>query len=57
MNANSILQDDMTLEQKLDAIDKMMRQAQEEANETAAANGQIAVPVDPASLTICDGCE
>ena len=57
MNANTILQDDMSLQDKLDAIDKMMRQAQEEANEKAASNGQIAAPIDPASLTICDGCE
>lgn len=57
MNANTILNDDMTLEQKLDAIDQMMRRAQEEANEKAEAGGQIAAPIDPASLTICDGCE
>ena len=57
MNASTILNDDMTLEEKLDAIDKMMRQAQDEANKKSAANGQVAAPVDPASLTICDGCE
>lgn len=57
MNANTILDDDMTLQQKLDAIDQMMRRAQEEANDNAEAKGQIAAPIDPASLTICDGCE
>lgn len=57
MNANALLNDDMTLEEKLQAISDAMEQAQNEANEKAAANGQVAAPVDPASLTICDGCE
>ena len=57
MNANAILNDDMTLEEKLQAISDAMEQAQTEANQKAAANGQVAAPIDPASLTICDGCE
>lgn len=57
MNANNILSDDMTLEEKLQAISDAMEQAQTEANEKAAASGQVAAPIDPASLTICDGCE
>ncbi len=57
MNANSILNDDMTLEQKLQAISDAMEQAQVAANEHAARNGVAAAPIDPASLTICDGCE
>lgn len=47
----------MTLEEKLAAIDTAMRNAQAQANEEAAARGSIAAPLDPASLTICDGCE
>lgn len=57
MNANAILNDNMTLEEKLQAISDAMDQAQASANEQAAKNGQIAAPIDPATLTICDGCE
>lgn len=57
MNANQILKEDMTLEEKLAAIDQAMKNAQEQANEEAAQRGQAAAPLDPATLTICDGCE
>ena len=57
MNTSSLLNDDMTLEEKLSAIDQAMKNAQSQANEDAAARGTSAAPIDPASLTICDGCE
>jgi hypothetical protein len=57
MNASNIISDEMTLEEKLAAIELAMKNAQEQANEEAAARGTIAAPLDPASLTICDGCE
>lgn len=57
MNAGHIINDDMTLEEKLAAIDKAMANAQEQANEEAAQNGQIAAPLDPAELTMCEGCQ
>jgi len=57
MNASQIISDNMTLQEKLDAIDKAMKAAQEQAQEEAKQNGSIAAPLDPASLTICDGCE
>ncbi len=57
MNANSIITDSMTLEEKLSAIDAAMKAAQSVADEQAAASGALAAPIDPASLTICDGCE
>lgn len=57
MNANNIINDEMTLEEKLAAIDLAMKNAQQQANEEAAAKGTTAAPLDPASLTICDGCE
>jgi hypothetical protein len=60
MNASAIFgqeEDTMTLEEKLAAIDQAMKNAQEQASEEAAARGTIAAPLDPASLTICDGCE
>lgn len=46
------LTDDMTLDEKLKAIDETMSQAvlrAKEDNPTA--------PIDPSLLTICDGCE
>ena len=57
MQASSIISDDMTLEEKLDAINKAMAVAQQQASDDAKAKGQTFVPLDPASLTICDGCE
>lgn len=57
MNANAIITDEMTLEEKLAAIDQAMQNAQAQANEEAASRGQTAAPLDPALLTICDGCE
>ena len=57
MNSTTIVSDDMTLEEKLKAIDDAMKNAQIQADEEAAANGRVAAPLDPALLTICDGCE
>lgn len=57
MNASQIINDDMTLEEKLAAIDQAMANAQAVADDQAAQSGQIAAPLDPALLTICDGCE
>lgn len=57
MNASQIITDEMTLEEKLSAIEQAMQNAQAQANEDAAARGVSAAPVDPSLLTICDGCE
>lgn len=57
MNASQIISDDMTLEEKLSAIDAAMKAAQEAADDQATRSGGVAAPLDPASLTICDGCE
>ena len=57
MNANTIINDEMTLEEKLAAIDQAMVNAQEQAQEEAAANGTFAAPLDPADLTMCEGCQ
>jgi hypothetical protein len=57
MNASTIISDDMTLEEKLAAIDAAMANAQEQANEEAASRGLFAAPLDPADLTMCDGCQ
>ena len=62
MNANTIITDDMTLDEKLAAIDAAMQKAveaaQENAREGATANAaDVSVPVDPADLTMCLGCQ
>lgn len=57
MNANTIIDDTMTLDEKLAAIDAAMAAAQAVSDDQARANGMASAPVDPASLTICDGCE
>ena len=57
MNAKQIITDDMTLEEKLSAIDAAMQAAQAAADDQAKASGMVAAPLDPAALTICNGCE
>ena len=57
MNANTILNDEMSLEEKLQAISDAMEQAQSTANEAAARRGEVAAPIDPADLTMCEGCQ
>jgi len=57
MNASTIIDETMTLEQKLAAIDAAMAAAQQQAAEEAANNGQSVAPLDPADLTMCDGCQ
>jgi hypothetical protein len=57
MNASTIINDEMSLEEKLEAIELAMKNAQEQANEEAAQNGQVAAPLDPADLTMCEGCQ
>lgn len=57
MNASTIINDNMTLEEKLAAIDAAMANAQAAADDAAAANGTYAAPLDPADLTMCEGCQ
>lgn len=57
MNANTILNDEMSLEEKLQAISDAMEQAQGAANDAAARRGEVAAPLDPADLTMCEGCQ
>lgn len=55
MNANNIITEDMTLEEKLAAIDKAMKTGAVEFNKR---NGRASgAPVDPADLTTCDSCQ
>jgi len=57
VNASTIINNTMTLDEKLAAIDMAMANAQTVANEDASARGTFAAPLDPSTLTICDGCE
>lgn len=57
MNASQIITDDMSLEEKLKAIGAAMQAAQAAADDQARRSGGVAAPLDPASLTVCDGCE
>lgn len=57
MNASTIINDTMTLDEKLAAIDAAMANAQAQANDDAASRGAIAAPLDPADLTMCDSCQ
>lgn len=57
MNASQIINEDMTLEEKLAAIDRAMQNAQEQASEEAQAEGRVVAPLDPADLTMCEGCQ
>lgn len=57
MNASTIIDDTMTLDEKLAAIDAAMKNAQAVADDQVAATGQVSAPIDPADLTMCEGCQ
>lgn len=64
MNASQIIAPDMTLEEKLAAIDAAVKQAAQATNavdnqsQKISDNGQtLAVPVDPALSLMCQGCQ
>lgn len=56
VNANTIITDDMSLDEKLAAIDAMMATAVANAQQTSDDSAVIA-PLDPADLTMCLGCQ
>ena len=51
------LTDDMTLEEKLDAIEQALLAAQQVAVDQAVASGTPVIMPDPAELTMCEGCQ
>ena len=57
MNASTILHDEMTLEEKLAAIDMAMREQQEKFDAENGRKGIPTAPLDPADLTQCEGCQ
>ncbi len=56
VNANTIISEDMSLDEKLAAIDAMMASAVANAQQTSST-GSVAAPLDPADLTMCLGCQ
>ena len=57
MNASAIISDEMTLDEKLAAIDAAMANAMAQAQDDAASNGAVFVQPDPADLTMREGCQ
>mgnify|MGYP000256828628 FL=1 len=57
MNASQIISEDMTLEEKLKAIDEAIAAAQNKAKIDANKNNAAFIPVDPSDLTMCEGCQ
>lgn len=57
MSATDTIKEEMSLDEKLAAIDAAMAAAQEVANETAKAAGRVIAPIDPADATMCIGCQ
>lgn len=57
-NASTIIDESMSLEEKLAAIDAAMASAQQQAEDSAAQSGSgVVAPVDPADFTMCIGCQ
>jgi len=57
MQANTILSDSMTLDEKLAAIDAAMASAVLQAQQASDDNKNTVAPLDPADLTMCLGCQ
>lgn len=57
MNGNKIVNDDMTLEEKLAAIDAMMNSAEAKEDFNRQNGRPLDAPVDPSDLTMCEGCQ
>ncbi|UTX51333.1 hypothetical protein KI440_04035 [Candidatus Saccharibacteria bacterium TM7i] len=56
MNSNAIISDEMTLDEKLAAIDAAMANAMALAQQKTQTAG-VTVQADPADLTMCLGCQ
>lgn len=56
-NSATIINDDMTLEEKLAAIETAMANAQAQAKDDASANGVQFVESDPYDALMCEGCQ
>ncbi|MFC2318019.1 MAG: hypothetical protein ACFNM5_02325 [Candidatus Saccharibacteria bacterium] len=57
MNANSVISDDMSLEEKLKAIDDLLNDEKAKEEFNRKHDRPLDAPVDPAELTACEGCQ
>lgn len=57
VNASTVIREDMTLDEKLAAIDAMMNDAVLAAQQADSPSSSVSAPVDPADLTMCLGCQ
>lgn len=58
MNASAIIDENMTLEEKLAAIDQAMAALAGQTKQITNDDGTVTnVPLDPADLTMCEGCQ
>jgi hypothetical protein len=57
MQISGQFNDAMTLEEKLAILDRALANAQTQADARAAEQGRPPAPIDPAELTMCDGCK
>ncbi len=57
MQISNQIDDNMSLEEQLRILDQMLAEKQTESDRKNAAEGLPSVPVDPAELTMCIGCQ
>ncbi len=57
MNANNVITDEMSLEEKLAAIDAAMNDTQVKEDFNRRNGRALDAPVDPSDLTMCEGCQ
>ena len=60
MDATTIIKDGMTLQEKLEAIDKAVAEAQSQADDQVQGSSNSdasAAPIDPADALMCVGCQ
>ncbi len=56
VKASEIINESMTLEEKLRAIDEAMAQAQADAN-NSSSDRVGDTPIDPQDFLMCEGCQ
>ena len=57
MNATQIISEEMSLDEKLAAIDAAMASAVANAAQTSGSSSQTNVAIDPADAFMCVGCQ
>lgn len=57
MKSNGVINEDMTLDEKLAAIDAAIDAAMANAVIQNKKAGNVDAPLDPADLTMCIGCQ